>query len=159
MAKPDLVYTTYIRTTPEKLWAALTTPEFTRQYWGGTANISSWDKGAAWSHTGEDGTVHHLGIVEDVVPLHRLVLSWRNPVEDGDLSRVTFELVQIKDVVQLNIIHGDFTDASVIAGRVAKGWPVVIASLKSYLETGTSLDIWQECACVPAGDTQNNVAA
>ncbi|MDP2205114.1 MAG: SRPBCC family protein [Alphaproteobacteria bacterium] len=148
MAKPDLVYVTYIRTTPEKLWAALTTPEFTRQYWGGSANVSSWEKGASWQHTGEDGTVHHVGVVEEVIPLQRLVLSWHNPSETEDISRVTFELVQMDEVVQLNVIHGDFIENSVMADGVSKGWPIVIASMKSYLETGTPLlTIWQHSAC------------
>jgi uncharacterized protein YndB with AHSA1/START domain len=155
-AKPDLVYVTYIRTTVEKLWSALITPEFTRQYWGGSANISSWEKGAAWQHTGEDGAVHHVGVVEEVIAQRRLVLSWHNPSEDKDISRVTFELVQLDEVVQLNVIHGDFIDGSVMAGRVSKGWPIVIASLKSYLESGTPLTtLWQHSAChTEAGDKE-----
>jgi uncharacterized protein YndB with AHSA1/START domain len=154
MSKPDLVYTTYIRTTPEKLWAALITPEFTRQYWGGSANISSWEKGAKWQHTGESGTVHHDGIVEEVTPFQRLVLSWHTPSEPKDISRVTFELIPLKDTVQLNVIHGDFIDASVVADRVSKGWPIVIASLKSYLETGTPLDLWANRSCASAQDKE-----
>lgn len=147
MAKPDLVYTTYIRTTPEKLWTALTTPEFTRQYWGGSANISSWEKGAKWEHSGTDGTVHHVGIVEDVIPFRRLVLSWHNPSETQDISRVTFEIIPMKDAVQLNVVHGDFIAGSIMADRVSKGWPMVIANMKTYLETGTTLDIWQSGGC------------
>ncbi|MBU0799395.1 MAG: SRPBCC family protein [Alphaproteobacteria bacterium] len=144
MAKPDLVYTTYIRTTSEKLWQALTHPEFTRQYWGDSANVSDWKKGSKWDHTSPEGVVHHTGIIEEIVPFQRLVLTWHNPGETEDVSRVTFELIPLNDTVQLNIIHGDFTDSSVMADRVCKGWPIVIASLKSYLETGAPLDIWSK---------------
>lgn len=150
MAKPDLVYTTYIKTTPEKLWAALTTPEFTRQYWGGSANVSSWEKGARWEHIGENGTVHHIGIVEEMIPLQRLVLSWGDPSGSKDVSRVTFTLEKINETVRLDVVHGDFIDSSATADRVSKGWPVVIASLKSYLETGKPLDIWG-CASSACG--------
>ena len=147
MAKPDLIYTTYIKTTPEKLWAALTTPEFTRQYWGGSANISSWEKGAKWEHASEDGKVHHIGIVEEVIPSQRLVLSWDSPSDATDKSRVTFEIVPVGDSVQFNVVHGDFTPDSITADRVSKGWPMVIANLKTYLETGKTMNIWGQSAC------------
>lgn len=154
MAKPDLVYTTYIKTTPEKLWQAITTPEFTRQYWAGNANISSWAKGAGWAHVGDDGTTYHVGIVEEVIPFKRLVLTWGNPSETEDISRVTFELIPMNDTVQLNIIHGGFSDSSVMAGRVSKGWPMVIACMKSYLEIGKPLDIWQYSTCKSPEDDE-----
>jgi uncharacterized protein YndB with AHSA1/START domain len=92
MTKPDLIYTTYIKTTPEKLWAAITNPEFTRQYWGGHANISDWKKGSAWQHEDmSDGKgVRVAGEVVECVPPKRLALTLARPGDTADVSRVTF---------------------------------------------------------------------
>ena len=70
MTKPDLIYTTYIRTTPEKLWNAITNPEFARQYWGGNENVSDWKPGSKWSHvTGDkERAVRVIGKVWAVIP-------------------------------------------------------------------------------------------
>ena len=85
MSKPELVYTTYIRTTPEKLWNAITNPEFARQYWGGNENVSDWKPGSKWAHvTGdEERTVRVVGQVVESVPPKRLVLTWADPADDG----------------------------------------------------------------------------
>lgn len=71
MTSPDQIYTTYIKTTPEKLWAAITTPEFARQYWGGNANISDWKKGATWQHKSADGKTYVTGEVIESTPPSR----------------------------------------------------------------------------------------
>lgn len=142
MTKPDQIYTTYIKTTPEKLWAAITTPEFTRQYWGGHANISEWKKGAKWEHHDTNNKfVRIAGEVLECTPPKRLALSWAAPNDTGDVSTVTFDIQAIKNVVRLDVTHGNFTPDSVMAGNVSKGWPLVLSSLKSFLESGKPLDI------------------
>jgi uncharacterized protein YndB with AHSA1/START domain len=144
MQKPELVYTTYIRTTPEKLWAAITKPEFTRQYWAGLANVSDWKEGSPWQHVtaSEEPEVYVAGEVVECLPPKRLVLTWADPDDLADKSRVTFEIEAIKDMVCLTVTHGDFKADSTMAGKVSWGWPRVLSSMKSYLETGTGLDVF-----------------
>ena len=141
MNKPELVYTTYIRTTPEKLWNAIINPEFTRQYWGGNENVSEWKTGSKWEHVTSDAsrTVRVTGKVVESVPPKRLVLTWSDPADLADVSRVTFEIEPIDDEVRLNVIHGDFKAGSDMVNKVSGGWPRVLSSLKSYLETGKPL--------------------
>ncbi len=137
------IYVFYIRTTPERLWEALTNPEFTRQYWGGNANVSDWKKGAKWQHVDRDenDNVYVVGEVLESLPPKRLVLTWADPDDTADSSRVTFEIEPIEDMVRLNVTHGDFKTGSVMAGKVSGGWPRVLSSLKSFLETGKALNI------------------
>ncbi len=143
MTKPELVYTTYIRTTPEKLWNAITNPEFTRQYWGGNVNVSDWKPGSKWQHvtSDEQRLVRVVGKVEESVPPKRLVLTWAEPGNEADVSRVTFEIEPVQDAVRLDVIHGDFKPGSDMINKVSGGWPRVLSSLKSFLETGKALDV------------------
>jgi uncharacterized protein YndB with AHSA1/START domain len=147
MNKPEQVYTTYIKTSPEKLWAAITNPEFTRQYWGEGENISDWKKGSKWQHVGADKerTVRMTGEVLESTPPKRLVLTWADPAELADKSRVTFEIEPIEDMVCLTVVHDEFTTGSAMPGRVAWGWPRVLSSLKSFLETGKGLNVYGGC--------------
>lgn len=143
MAKElPFIYVVYIRTTPERLWEALTNPEFTRQYWGGLSNVSDWKKGAKWQLVARDENddVYVVGEVLESVPPKRLVLTWADPDDTADRSRVTFEIEPIEDMVRLNVLHGDFTAGSDMKGKISGGWPRVLSSLKSYLETGKALD-------------------
>jgi len=141
-AQPDFIYTTYIKTTPEKVWTAITNPEFTRQYWGGYENVSDWKKGSDWKHADtKSGDVRITGKVLESNPPKRLVLSWADPADTADDSRVTFEIDTAGDMVRLNIIHGNFKPGSGMAGKVAMGWPLVLSSLKSMLETGKAIDV------------------
>jgi len=143
MSKPELIYTTYIRTTPVKLWDAITNPEFVRQYWGGNQNISDWKPGSKWMHVTGDAerAVRVVGQVVESVPAKRLVLTWADPADPDDVSRVTFELEPVDDTVRLDVIHGDFKPGSDMVNRVSGGWPRVLSSLKSFLETGQALEV------------------
>lgn len=160
MNKPELIYTTYIRTTPKKLWDAITTPEFARQYWGGE-NVSDWKAGSKWVHVADDEerSVRVVGKVEESVPPKRLVLTWADPANEADVSRVTFEIEPIEDMVRLNVIHGDFKPGSDMVNRVSGGWPRVLSSLKSLLETGKALNVWAGHSCGAAPHTTRGAAA
>lgn len=136
----DFVYTTYIKTTPEKLWQALTTPEFTRQYWV-NANISDWKKGSEWKHASPDGQTHVIGKVLESNPPKRLVLSWAAPDDLSDVSQVSFDIEMVGGLVKLDVVHNQFKQGSTMPGKISKGWPLVLCSLKSLLETGKAIDI------------------
>jgi uncharacterized protein YndB with AHSA1/START domain len=144
MQKPKQVYTTLIRTTQKKLWDAITKPEFTRQYWAGVENVSTWKKDAKWEHIGGPANKREpwiTGKVVKSVPPKLLVLTWADPDDLADKSRVTFQLEPLGDTVCLTVTHDNFKPGSKMAGKVAWGWPRVLSSMKSYLETGTGLDI------------------
>jgi uncharacterized protein YndB with AHSA1/START domain len=142
MSKPDFVYTTYIKTTPEKLWDAITNPEFTRQYWG-FENRSDWQVGSKWEHVNpKDQDVYVEGEVLESNPPKRLVFSWVDPDDRQDVSGVIFEISTYGEMVCLEVTHGNFTPDSEMAGKVVKGWPRVLSSLKTYLETGASMEAW-----------------
>lgn len=146
-ARPAFVYTTYIKTTPTKLWAALTRPEFTRNYWYGVTHESSWKPGTPWRMVFSDGTVGDSGEVVESEKPRKLVLRWRHELHkalrDEGYSICTYELEKAGKVVKLTITHqmekplqrSNFLDA------VGGGWPKILASLKSYLETGEPLSI------------------
>ena len=142
MQKPKLVYSTFIRSTPKKVWTAITKPEFTRQYWGGLANASDWRKGSSWKHVDEDGDVWVQGEIVESVPPRRLVLTWASPDRAADKSRVTFEIERIEDMVCLNVTHDKFKAGSRMVRKVSSGWPRVLSSLKSFLETGKGLNVF-----------------
>ena len=141
MTKPKLVYTTYIRSTPKKVWDAITQPKFARQYWGGLALISDWKKGSTWDMATDDETpeIYTTGKVLESTPPKRLVMSWVDPENRKDISRVTYEIEIVKDTVCLTVTHDQFKAGSTMPGRVNGGWPRVLSSLKSFLETGKGL--------------------
>jgi uncharacterized protein YndB with AHSA1/START domain len=138
------IYVTYIRTTPEKLWQALTDPAFTRRYWAETWQESEWKPGAVWKIMIPDGRVGDSGDIVEIDPPRRLVLTWRNEFmpefrEEGH-SRLTYELEPVGESVKLTLVHEiDRPDSKLIAG-VSEGWPHILASLKSLLETGEPLE-------------------
>jgi uncharacterized protein YndB with AHSA1/START domain len=138
------LYVTFIRTTPEKLWDALLKPEFTRQYWFGSSHESTWEQGASWQLKAPDGRTTDMGKVIEVDKPRRLVVSWRHRLvsemkAEGE-ARATYELEPQGDVVKLTVTHEiDKKDSKLIQG-VSGGWPIILASLKSLLETGESIE-------------------
>jgi uncharacterized protein YndB with AHSA1/START domain len=144
MQKPKLVYTTYIRSTPKDVWAAITKPEFTRQYWGGLANISDWKKGSKWEHmtAGEKPEAWITGKVLESTPPKRLVLSWADPDALAEKSRVSFEIEMSEDMACLTVTHDKLKAGSKMFRGVSKGWPRVLSSLKTFLETGKGFNIF-----------------
>ena len=158
MDKPEFVYTTYIKTTPERLWQGLTDPAFTRRYWN-----------VAWDTDWKTGSLMTLEIVKDGVmiadpeqvvlesdPYRRLSYTWHTftpewaaayDVSDDDLTRfaserrskVTFDIEPVGEMVKLTVVHDGFDASSAILPGITKGWPRILSDLKTLLETGDTL--------------------
>ncbi|MEX0407999.1 SRPBCC family protein [Aquibium sp. LZ166] len=142
----SFVYVTYILSTPQKVFEAITRPDVARRYWG-HENVSDWQPGSKWEHVraNDERTVELVGKVIEVSPPSRLVMSWANASQADDpssYSRVTFDIVEYDDMVRLTVTHDDLVAGSGMANGVSKGWPVVLSSLKSLLETGRGLDVF-----------------
>ena len=142
----SFVYVTYIASTPDKVFEAITRPEIARRYWG-HGNVSDWTPGSKWEHVrdNEEQTVELVGEVVESTPPSRLVITWANASQAEDptaYSRVTFETEDYDNMVKLTVTHDDLIAGSGMANGVSKGWPVVLSSLKSWLETGKGLDLW-----------------
>jgi uncharacterized protein YndB with AHSA1/START domain/DNA-binding transcriptional ArsR family regulator len=161
MGNPEFVYTTYINTTPERLWQALTEPAFTRRYWSGAALVSDWQVGSPvnWQDA-PDQEAKDLGqVVLEADPYRRLSYTWHGfqpahaeffgwtDAEFAELlkerrSKVTFEIEPYGPAVRLTVIHDDFDPGSrmyeAVSGRLdpSGGWPELLANLKTLLETG-----------------------
>ena len=138
--RSSFVYVTFIRTTPDKLWQALTEPAFMRQYWFGVAIESGWTKGAAWKMVYPDGKVTDSGEVLEIDPPRRMVLRWQNEwkpeLKAEGPSRCTIELEPVASAVKLTITHEIEHPDSAFITAVSGGWPRIISNLKSLLETG-----------------------
>ena len=154
MKKDQFVYITYIRTSPEKLWKALIEPEFTRKFWVNTTQESEWKPGATWKILMPDGRVADSGEVLEIEPPRRLVLKWRNEfrpeLKAEGYSRLTYQLEKEGKSVKLTVIHEMEKEGSKFIEAVSTGWPHILASLKSLLETGESLEEtreWPREAC------------
>jgi uncharacterized protein YndB with AHSA1/START domain len=144
MAQSEFVYVTYIRTTAEKLWRALIEPEFTRKFWMGTTQESDWKPGASWRIVMPDGRTADSGEVLEIEPHRRLVLKWQNHLfpemtEEG-FSRMTYEIEKKGDSVKLTVTHIMEKSESKFIKAVSTGWPMILSSLKSLLETGESIE-------------------
>lgn len=156
MSKPEFVYTSYIRSTPEQVWKGLTSPEFQKQYWG-LALETDWVVGSEVVWVWDDARVSSpTQRVLECDPYSRLSYSWHVIDEQRDwtmftaeerehmstekASRATFTLEpQSNGTVKLTLTHDEFDDDSIMATKVSGGWPAVLSSLKSFLETGTGL--------------------
>jgi len=151
MSKPEFVYVTYIETTPEKLWQALTDGDFTERYWFGHRLTSDWNEGGSYRFTNNGATTVE-GEVITFDPTRRLAYSWNNRRPDGvgeATSRVTFELEPRGDIVKLTVRHDELGADGKTLRDISGGWPMVLAKLKSLLETGRSIEIGQP-SCSPA---------
>jgi uncharacterized protein YndB with AHSA1/START domain len=145
-ATTSFVYVTYIASTPDKVYEAITRPEVARRYWG-FENVSDWAPGSGWQHVRADGErkVQIVGKVVETAPPGRLVITWANPAraeEPEAYSRVTFEIEEYDEMVRLTVTHDELEAGGSMAMGISKGWPIVLSSLKSYLETGRSLDVF-----------------
>ena len=139
MSGSKFVYVTYIRTTPEKLWQALTTPEMIKRYRFGMSVESEWNVGSTWRMYA-DGSLMDSGELLESVPQKRLVMSWLSEWEpefkaEGN-SRCIFEIEPAGTSTKLTLTHSMERPNSKFIGAVSEGWPMVISNLKSLLETG-----------------------
>jgi uncharacterized protein YndB with AHSA1/START domain/DNA-binding transcriptional ArsR family regulator len=154
--KPSFIYTTYIQTTPERLWQALTEPAFTERYWAITFE-SDWkaDSNMTW-HTRGLRIADPEQVVLESEPYRRLSYTWhtftpewaesldfaddaRERLGAERRSKVTFEIEPLGDQVKLTVIHDDLEPGGVTASLISQGWPRVLANLKTLLETGDTL--------------------
>jgi DNA-binding transcriptional ArsR family regulator/uncharacterized protein YndB with AHSA1/START domain len=158
--KPEFVYTTYIRTTPERLWRGLTDPAFTRRYWG-LAMESDWQAGSVMTVKLDRDDVliaDPAQVVLESDPFRRLSYAWHTftpewaaaygisqehlaKVAAEPRSKVTFEIEPAGEYVRLRVIHDGFEPGSAVLPGISEGWPLLIASLKSLLETGDPLPV------------------
>ena len=141
MARSTFVYVTYIRTTPEKLWAALTDSAFIKQYWFGMDAQSDFTTGSPWKLVSQDGKVWDSGEIVEATPPRRLVIRWHHQMKpelraEGP-TLCTMELEPGAGAVKLCITHTIERDAAKVIEAVSGGWPKVISNLKSLIETGS----------------------
>ena len=137
------LYVTYIRTTPEKLWSALTDAEYMKQYWFGIHCESQWTAGSPWKMVSGEGRILDAGQIVEADPPRRLVIRWQHQNKpelkaEGD-SLCTMELEPIGTAVKLSITHTIEREPSNFIVAVSGGWPKILSNLKSLLETGSSV--------------------
>lgn len=140
MAESTFVYVTYIRTTPERLWCALTDMEFIKQWWFGVHCESQWTPGSKWKLVYPDGSLTDDGTILEAEPPRRVTIGWQhehNPElkAEGE-SRCTMELAPIQSAVKLSIIHTINREPSKLIAALSNAWPMAISNLKSLLENG-----------------------
>jgi uncharacterized protein YndB with AHSA1/START domain len=144
MSKPEFVYVTYIETTPEKLWEALTDGDFTEQYWFGVRLRSDWKAGSTFEMVRSDGTVSDAGKVVEYDPPRRLAYTFVNLSDKykGEFPALaTFVLEPYGKLIKLTLTHEGFAEGGKFLDGISKGWPAILSSLKSLLETGNALEI------------------
>jgi uncharacterized protein YndB with AHSA1/START domain len=156
MSKPEFVYTTYIETSAEQLWLALTDGDFTERYWLGHRVSSDWEAGSPYIFT-RRGAITIEGNVLVSEPYTRLVYTWiplSPETRHERISRVTFDLEPRGKIIKLIVTHDHLDEGGKTRRDISGGWPMVLANLKSFLETGHALEIdppaatSRETACV-----------
>jgi uncharacterized protein YndB with AHSA1/START domain len=150
------VYTTYIKTTPERLWQGLTDPAFTHRYWG-VEFETNWKPGSEMSWTERGATTSHPEqVILESDPFRRLSYTWHTFTPDwaaaagvgADIlaklaaeqrSKVTFDIEPMGEMVKLTVVHDGFDSSSTLREMIQHGWPAILSGLKTLLETGTPL--------------------
>jgi uncharacterized protein YndB with AHSA1/START domain len=139
--KSSFVYVTYIRTTPERLWSALTSRDFAQQYWRGAHPEADWKVGGAWKLVLPDGRVADSGEIVAFEPCKRLGIRWRNEFRPEfkaeGFSLCTMEIDPVDDAVRLTVTHSIERTGSKLIDAVSGGWPQILSNLKSLIETGS----------------------
>ncbi|WP_341316141.1 SRPBCC family protein [Paraburkholderia sp. IMGN_8] len=139
-AASTFVYVTFIRTTPEQLWSALTSPEFTKQYWFGVHHETDWKAGSSWKLVFPDGRVADTGEIVEIDPPRHMVLRWRNEfrpeLKAEGYSRCVIDVEAVGNAAKLTIMHSLDREDSKFIDAVSGGWPRILSNLKSLLETG-----------------------
>jgi uncharacterized protein YndB with AHSA1/START domain len=147
-ARPQFVYVTYIAASPERVWEALTKPDVSEKYWFGYRVRADGKAGERMTAINPAGRKAHDDPIIESDPPRRLVYGWKplyKDLPDERASRVTFVLESFKNQTRLTVTHDEFDDGSKIFGMIAKGWPAVLSSLKTFLETGQGLEsTWGE---------------
>jgi uncharacterized protein YndB with AHSA1/START domain len=156
MSDTEFAYKTYINTTPQRLWQALTDPAFTRRYWG-VAFDTDWQPGSTMTWEEQGGkTTDPAQVILESEPYRKLSYTWHTftqqwaeavGVDDDTLakiaaeprSKVTFEIEPVGEMVKLTVVHDGFEPDSTVLGMIGEGWPALVASLKTLLETGEPL--------------------
>jgi uncharacterized protein YndB with AHSA1/START domain len=140
VAKSSFVYVTFIRATPERLWSALISADFMKEYWFGMHFKTDWKVGAQWELLFADGRIADTGEVAEFDPPRRLVLKWRNEfkpeLKAEGYARCLIELEPVSEAVKLTITHTMDRAESKFIQAVSGGWPRILSNLKSLLETG-----------------------
>lgn len=142
MNRSTFLYVTYIRTTQERLWSALTEDtEFMQQYWFGVKCLSQWQAGSSWKMDHGGGRITDEGEIVESQPPKRLVIRWRHLADpqaaaEGD-SFCTMELEPFGSAIKLTVTHTSEREHSKLIEKVSGGWPKILANLKSLLETGS----------------------
>ena len=138
--RSSFVYVTYIRTTPKKLWEALTDPQVIPRYRLGTTITCDWRKGSPWKISRPDGSLADSGEILEIDPPRRMVIRWQNEWKpefkaEGP-SRCTIELEPLDNSVKLTVIHEIERPESNFIAAASEGWSLILSNLKSLLETG-----------------------
>ncbi len=151
MDTSKFTYVLYISAGPDKVFKALVDPKMTKKYWQ-HENVSDWKAGSRWEHrsTGKDKSIDLVGRVIEYSPPRRLVLSWAFPVDDSredKHSRVTLDIERYHEVTRITVTHEGLEPGSEMLQGITEGWPIVLSSLKSFLETGRALpELWEKAA-------------
>ena len=144
MSKPEFVYVTYIETTPDKLWQALTSSELSRQYWFGTELRSDWTIGSPFALV-SDGNETDVGEILECDPPRRLSYTFKHVLMDKykheTPTKVVFTIEPHGKLSKLTLTHEGFAGASGLLDGISNGWPAILSGLKTMLETGTALAI------------------
>jgi uncharacterized protein YndB with AHSA1/START domain len=144
MSKPEFVYVTYIKTTPEKLWNALTSSEFSKSYWFGTELQSDFEVGSSFALV-TNGTTTDVGEILEADRPRRLAYTFKHILKEDlrtePVTKVVFILEPHGELVKLTLTHEGFAEGSKLLDAVSKGWPAIMSNLKSLMESGEPLAI------------------